>query len=311
MKENTNLKQPSLTGVHAAIVCPLNDDGTICDQELADHAARMTAARDIRGLLVNGHAGEGHLLSPVDRRRVLEIIGDSLPASTFITAGVTSESTRAACEEAETAAAAGADAVLVFPPSHWFRGVDTHAAVSHHRDIAVACGLPVVLYKAPLAWGAISYAPELLGQLIEVEAVSGIKEGSWEVSSYEEVWRLVKHQRPEVSVMASGDEHLLACLQVGTDGSQVSLAALFPDLVTELYDKARQDDWTGARAVHERLYPLARAIYRTAPSYRATARLKSGLKLMGQIRSDRVLHPMCQLDVREIATLRDVLEELT
>ena len=110
--------------------------------------------------------------------------------------------------------------------------------------------------------------------------------------------------------MASGDEHLMACFQIGTDGSQVSLAALFPELVSDLYNKAKEDSWIDARAIHEKIFPLARAIYRAQPGYLATARLKCGLKLLGQIHSDRVVHPMCQLDDSEINALIHVIEEL-
>jgi 4-hydroxy-tetrahydrodipicolinate synthase len=107
-----------------------------------------------------------------------------------------------------------------------------------------------------------------------------------------------------VSVMASGDEHLMACYQLGTDGSQVSLAAIVPERVIELYDAAKAKDWDRTLAAHETIYPLAVDIYRRAPNHLATARLKAMLKLMGKITNDRVKRPMRQLEPTEIAALR-------
>lgn len=285
----------ALTGIHAATVCPLSEDGKIHEADLASHVTAVSEASAIRGLLVNGHAGEGHLLSAGERRRVLDIVRDVVPFGCFITAGVTAESTAAAVSDAVAAAESGANAILVFPPNHWAMGLDETIVMEHHSAIATASGLPLVLYKAPLSWGNMSYSAQLLSRLCTLDAVAGIKEGAWDVAAYEELWRRIKTERPGVAVMASGDEHLMACYQVGTDGSQVSLAALFPDLVTGLFDAAKAQDWHLARQLHEQIYPLSAAIYRCAPGYLATARLKAGLKILGRIGSDRVKRPMRQL----------------
>lgn len=297
----------ALTGVHAATVCPFDDAGRIIEAELASHIETVSNSRAIRGLLVNGHAGEGHLLEAAERRQVLNVARNSAPSTCFITAGVTSESTAQARQEAIDAARAGADAILIFPPNHWAGGVDAQIAVDHHRSIAEASGMPVVLYKAPVGAGAMSYSPEIMSALLDIEAVCGIKEGSWEVATYEETWRLAQTRRDDVTVMGSGDEHLLTSFIIGSAGSQVSLAAIIPDTITELFDAASRGDWKTARARHEDLYPLSVAIYRDAPRYLATARLKTCLKLMGEISSDRVKAPMRQLVPREVQSLRTAL----
>src|SRR5438552_3569733 len=54
------------------------------------------------------------------------------------------------------------------------------------------------------------------------------KEGSWEVAAYEQNLRLIRKLRSDFTVLASGDEHLLASYMIGTAGSQVSLAAVVP-----------------------------------------------------------------------------------
>ena len=71
----------------------------------------------------------------------------------------------------------------------------------------------------------------------------------------------------------------------------MSLAAVVPDLVAGLWQAASSANWTQARALHERLYPLAAAIYRDPPGGRATARLKAALKILGRIKSDAVRPP--------------------
>ena len=305
----SRLDVPALSGIQAATICPLSPDGEIDEAELSAHIHDISNQNGIRGLLLNGHAGEGHLMRADERRRIVEVARSAAPKGSFITAGITAESTDAAAQDAQSAAEAGADAVLVFPPNHWAGGNDAEIVLDHHRSIAEACGLPIVLYKAPLAAGRMSYDIELLSRLCQIEAVAGIKEGAWEVSAYEELRRRIKVERPGVSVMASGDEHLMACYQLGTDGSQVSLAAVVPGLVTELYAASQAKEWSRTLAAHEKLYPLAVQIYRRAPQYLATARLKALLKLQGRISNDRVKRPMRQLDSREIEALRQVIPQ--
>lgn len=281
----------------------MHDDGAPDEAGFADHVAAMAAADGIAGLLVNGHAGEGHLLTRAEKRRLLDLARAGMGSGPFITAGVTAESTDEACREAADAAAAGADAVLVFQPNHWARGVGGDSVMAHHAAIAAACGLPLVIYRAPLGWGPMSYPLDLVLGLTDLDAVAGIKEGSWDVAAYEELWRAVKARNPGVAVLASGDEHLMACFQVGTDGSQVSLAAVFPGLVADLFAAAQAGDWARARALHERVWPLAKAIYRDPPGYMATPRLKAALAHLGRIGSPRVRRPGREPDGAETARL--------
>lgn len=310
MSDSITILTPALRGVHAAITNPMREDGALHAADLERHAASISGVEGVEGLLVNGHAGEGHLLTLQEKRDSLRIVRGAVGPHAFITAGITSEGTAAACDEAQAAVEAGADAVLVFQPNHWHRGVDYGSVVEHHTAIAAACGLPVLLYKAPISWGPLSYNLDLIARLIDIDAVVGIKEGSWDVAAYEEVWRSVKARKPGVAVMASGDEHLFACFQIGTDGSQVSLAAVTPAPVVALYEAVRAGDQAAARALHDEIYPLACEIYRRAPSFLATTRLKAALKLLGRLETDRVRAPVRQLWPDEIEDLSNVLAEL-
>ena len=78
-----------------------------------------------------------------------------------------------------------------------------------------------------------------------------------------------------MAVLASGDEHLLPCFVLGSEGSQVSLAVIVPEAIVALDAAVRDGDLAAAQAAHEIIYPLAKAIYGTAPRGLATARLKA------------------------------------
>ena len=103
--------------------------------------------------------------------------------------------------------------------------------------------------------------------------------------------------------MASGDEHLLACMAHGSDGSIVSLADIMPGEILALDAAMRRFDLAAARAVHERIEPLADAIYGQPPSGRATARLKWCLATLGRIPCATVRAPAGPVGEAEAAML--------
>ena len=281
----------SLTGIHAATIVPMRADFSIDEDALAEHIGWVAGTPGIRGLLVNGHAGENFVLDRAEKRRVVEIARRVAPEGCLIVSGVNAESSLEAAREATEMEQAGADGLLVFPPNSWALSHAGEAVLIHHRYVSEATSLPLLIYGAPIASGALAYPPEILLRLAEEPHIVGIKEGSWEVAAYEANMRLLKAQRSDFIVLGSGDEHLLTSYIIGTTGSQVSLAAAVPGLVAALWNAAASGDWTKARALHERLYPLAAAIYRDPPGGRATARLKAALKLLGKLSSDAVRPP--------------------
>jgi 4-hydroxy-tetrahydrodipicolinate synthase len=301
-------KPRSFDGIYAATLCPLDASYRIDEQALSDHVAGLASVAGIRGILCNGHAGENFALARAEKRRVVEITRQAAGPDAALVAGVNQESSLEAVEEAREAAAAGADAILVFPPNSWSLCLDAETVVAHHRAVIEAADLPIMLYQAPVTAGCMAYPPELLRRLVVLPRVVAIKEGSWETATYEANRRLVKEISPDVAVMASGDEHLLSSFVLGSEGSLVSLAVIIPETIVRLDQAVRAGDLAAARAAHEVIYPLAKAIYGTAPAGLATARLKACLKLLGRLDSAVMRPPVRSLSEEELARLRTAIE---
>ena len=270
-------------GIYAATLNPMHDNYKIDEAALCKHVSSIAHVAGMRGLLVNGHAGENFLTTADEKKRVIELCRANVPEGCLLIAGINAESSLEAVAQAEDAAQAGADALLIFPPNSWILGPHPDTVLKHHRIIIEACKLPIMLYQAPVAAGSMAYQPDLLSQLIQLPRIVGIKEGSWEVTAYEANRRLVKSIAPHIAVMASGDEHLLTSFILGSDGSQVSLAVIIPQEIIALETAVKKGDIATAQSLHEVIYPLAKAIYGTPPSSYATARLKACLQLLGHI----------------------------
>ncbi|MDE1189155.1 MAG: dihydrodipicolinate synthase family protein [Pantoea sp.] len=271
-------------GVYAATVCPMDETGKYIDEaSLIAHLRQVSQVAGIRGLLINGHAGENFALSREEKRRVVTLARQVCPPDTLLVAGLNAEDSYDAQAQADDAKAAGADAILLFPPYSWTLSTDDKTVLNHHRIANQNAALPMMLYQSGVNSGGMAYPPSLLQQLVCLPNVVAVKEGSWETATYEANLRLVREVAPHVAVMASGDEHLLTCFALGTDGSLVSLAAVVPELVVALYNAMQAQNLAEAQRLHQFVYPLAKEIYGTWPGTHANARLKACLHLAGHL----------------------------
>nr|WP_246602994.1 dihydrodipicolinate synthase family protein [Falsiroseomonas tokyonensis] len=286
----------------------MRSDYSVDWESYARHTAHCVLRDGMAGVLINGHAGENYVMSRSEKRRAVEVTVATVGATRLVVAGVNAESSLEAAEEARDAKAAGADAVMVFLPNSFALAHTTTMSVLHHRAVAEAVPrMPLFLFQAHHAAGRMAFTAETLDALLEIPEVVGIKEGGWEVDSYDDVRRRVRAKRPDVAVCASGDEHLFACYVHGSNGSLVSLADILPDEIVALDAAVRANDLPTARALHERLEPLAEAIYGAPPGGRATARLKFCLAEMGVIADATVRLPQPPVDAAEAAMLRAAL----
>src|SRR5215203_4945739 len=180
----------ALTGIHAATIVPFRANYSIDEDALAEHIAWVSHRPGIRGLLVNGHAGENFVLDRAEKRRVVEIARQVSPRECAVVSGVNAESSLDAALDAAAVEKAGADGLLVFPPNSWALGHCDEAIFIHHHHVQDATSIPLLLYGAPVGAGAMAYSPRVLEQLAAEERIVGIKEGSWEVAAYEANLRL-------------------------------------------------------------------------------------------------------------------------
>jgi 4-hydroxy-tetrahydrodipicolinate synthase len=296
-------------GIYPSTIVPLTPERTLDTEALARHTAEVAAPEGIVGVLCNGHAGENVYLSRTEKRRVTEITVATVGARRIVVCGVNAEATDEAVAHAEDAKSAGADAIMVFAPNGWATFHDPAAILTHHRAVIDAVCMPVFLFQGSVHAARTAYPPALLAELARLPGVVGVKEGSWETAAYEASRRAVAQAAPHVRVMASGDEHLLPCYVLGSEGSLVSLAAIIPETIVALDRAVRMGDLAAARNYHNVVYPLAKAIYGTPPGGWAAARIKACLWLLGRIPCAATKRPVGPLPEAELTRLRSLLVE--
>src|SRR5262245_40157321 len=97
----------------------------------------------LRGLVVMGSNGEAPLVADDEAERLISAAREDVPADRVLIAGTGRDSTRGTVAACRAAARAGADLVLVRPPTA-FKAQMTHdVLVAHYTAVADASAVPV------------------------------------------------------------------------------------------------------------------------------------------------------------------------
>ena len=276
----------NLKGIYAATVVPLKKNKSINEIALKNHIKDIINTNGIKGLLLNGHAGENFTLNIDEQIKVIKIAKKYKDLDKKLISGLNFEDAILASEVARKMTKAGADAILVFPPFSWSQGISEEMIFQHHKIICNKITKPVFLYQSSIYSGHLSYKKNLLKKLLKIKNIIGVKEGSWDYKSYVNNYKFFKKIKKEFLVMASGDEHLYPCFKYASDGSQVSLAAITPEKIVELIRLIENKDFSKAKELDKKLLILAKNIYGKYPPNFATARIKYCLKILNKIPND-------------------------
>ena len=296
-------------GIYAATVVPLKKNKSIDLNALSKHVKEVINTVGIKGLLLNGHAGENFTLNKDEQIKVIKISKRFLNSNNKIISGLNFEDPILASKVAVKMIKAGADAILIFPPFSWSQGVSEEMIFEHHKIICNKINKPVFIYQSSIYSGHLSYKKSLLKKLLKIKNIMGVKEGSWDYKSYVNNYKFFKKYKKNFSVMASGDEHLYPCFKYASDGSQVSLAAIIPEKIVELIRLIENKDYFMAKKLDKKILILAKNIYGRYPPNFATARIKFCLKVLKKIPND-LMRSSITLNLSEKKQLKKSLRAL-
>jgi 4-hydroxy-tetrahydrodipicolinate synthase len=293
-------------GYIAAPVLPMRDDGAI-DLETMERYVRWIADDGPKALVVNSSAGEGELLHPEERARVLERVVRAVGSRLPVVAGIIAEFTEDAVAQARLAARAGAGGLLVFPPRAFGgEGLPARAPVEFHRAIIEASGLPVVLFHRPAQFGGVVYSPEALRLLADLDGVVGLKEASFDATRFIQIVRLNRTFPRPLKILTGNDTFIYESYLLGADGALLGMGATATAPQIAMLEAVRRGDLVAGAALRDRLDPLCQAIY-APPLRNYRVRMKEALVCQGILKNAVVRAPLPPATDEERAVVRRAL----
>jgi len=295
-------------GVIPAVLLPFCNDFSIDEAAYRRHLRDVAAVDGISALTVNGHSSEVHACTPDEQREVLRItmdeIGDRLP----VVAGIYADGSLEAARLARQAEAAGAAALLVFPPQSMSMGgqLRPEMAVAHFSTIAAATSLPLICFNYTLA-GGLGYPPETLLRLAEeIPTIRAIKDWSGDPALHERNIRALQSLPRPVTVLTTHSAWLLSSLVLGCNGLLSGAGSVIAGLQVALFRAVQANDLARARAINDRIYPIAAAFY-APPFLDMHNRMKEVLALLGKLPPAVVRPPLVKLPPAEIDRLKQAI----
>lgn len=285
-----------LRGLVPAPVTPFTREGEVDHPANARLAKWLTSVEGVKGLVCLGHAGEGTYLTAAEQTAVIETLVEAVDGKVPIIAGITGEGTRVAAEEAARAAAAGATGALVYPSHGWLRfGFQAGAPQDRYLAIHDQSGLQCILFQYPDA----TKATYDLATQLEIASQPGVvatKNGVRNMKRWDTEIPVLRQEVPDLQILTCHDEYLLHTM-FDVDGALVGYGGLAPEPLVEFIEAGKAGDYPRARAIHDRLLPLTKAVYHRGSHMEGTVALKVGLVARGVLEHATVRPPLQPLAV--------------
>src|SRR6478609_9438333 len=251
-----------LRGLNPAPVTPFTLDGDVDYTALTNLGKFLASVEGVKSLVVLGHAGEGTFLTQDEQVKVIETLG--------------------------------AKAALTYPSHGWLRfGYQDGAPQDRYRAIWEEAGLPQILFQYPdntKATYNLDTQLEIAGQ----EGVFWTKNGVRNMRRWDTEIPVLRREYPDLQIFSCHDEYLLHTI-MDVDGLLVGYGNMAPELLVEFIKAGKAQDWTAAKAIHNQLLPLTKAVYHRGSHMEGTVALKHALVARGILPHATVRSPLLPL----------------
>jgi 4-hydroxy-tetrahydrodipicolinate synthase len=304
--EDINMDALDLRGLVPAPVTPFTRDGDVDHDAILRLGAWLGSFKEVKGLVVLGHAGEGTFLSQDEQAAVIRSFVKSTGGRVPVIAGITLEGTKVASAEAKRAVDAGATAGLVYPSHGWLRfGYQKGAPQDRYKAIYEASGLPLILFQYPDVTKA-TYDLETQLDIAALPGVFAMKNGVRNMRRWDREIPVVRKERPNLQILTCHDEYLLHTM-FDVDGALVGYGCIAPEPLIDLIAAGKAKDYPKARAVHDRLLPVTANVYHRGSHMEGTVALKHALVTRGILEHATIRSPLLPLQAGADVEIADAM----
>ena len=242
-----------VAGSWVAIITPFRAGGV--DFEALDRLVDWQVAQGTDALVACGTTGESPTLSHEEHDAVIARTVARAAGRLPVVAGTGSNATSEAVRLTVAAVHAGAAGSLQVNP--YYNKPGQEGLYRHFATVAEAApDLPIILYNIPGRSG-VTLEPATVARLAKVANVVGIKEAAGSVAAVSDL----RAAAPGLRILSGDDALTLPMMAVGATGVISVAANVVPAAVKALVTAAAAGRLADARAQHDRLWPLLRALF--------------------------------------------------
>lgn len=245
-----------LSGIIAALASPVEEDGSLAPEVLAD-LVDFLLARGINGICIGGGTSEFVHFDLPDRKLMITAAAKAAVGKVPVLAAVGASSMARALVLARHAADVGCTALLV--PAPYFYKYEQRDLETFWRKLCSAVSLPCLLYDLP-QYTNPAEIDTVQRLLLTAQNVVGLKDSSGETKYLSRL--AIAREQSDFSLLVGDDKLLYGGLSAGWDGAISGVACLCPELLLRLYSEYRQNQRQRARELQSLLDELLEQVFR-------------------------------------------------
>lgn len=240
-------------GVYVPIPTFFKDNEDLDLETLEKHLSFLSNT-GVAGIIFMGSTGEAIHLSDEERITLIEtgkkFLSKSDPSIKII-AGAGAPSARGTIKLCKDAAKAGADYVMVLPPSYYLNRVNKASITAFFNRVGDESPLPVIIYNYPGVCQGVDVDVATLTELSHHPNIAGVKGTDGNIGK---VGYLSEHtSADEFTLLAGSCDFLLPALTVGAVGCVPGLGNISPRAIVKLQQLWDQGKLEEASALQKKL----------------------------------------------------------
>ena len=243
-----------LEGIMTALVTPMNEDGTVNEQELKS-LIDYQIERKVGSLLILGGTGEYTSMTFEEKCQVIDISVRAAQKRVPVVAGVLDTGIGECLKFSKYCKQAGADALLVCTP-YYFSSTQ-EALVEYYTRVDREADMPILVYNIPSKTG-VNVTPDTMVKLTEkMKNLVGIKECAPIGQAIELYLKVGK----KINVLTGSEFAAVALMAYGFDGAVMATANVVPDAWVKMYELVKERKINEAMELFLQYAPLFNAIF--------------------------------------------------
>jgi N-acetylneuraminate lyase/4-hydroxy-tetrahydrodipicolinate synthase len=243
-----------LEGIITALVTPFTEDSKLNVDGLR-RLIDFQLSNGVTSFFICGTYGLGPVMSVDERKKVTELVVESVGSRGKVIVHVGSLNIGDALELARHAEDVGAYAIASLPPYYYV--FDDEAIINYFKRLVSRVKIPVYLYNNPARTG-VRITSELLRKLADV-GVTGVKDSSFDIVRFYEDLTVVDPSKFEF-IMGT-EALLLPAMVVGVKACISGLSNVFPELVVKLYKLVSEGDYVNAVKAHLEVIKVRKVLH--------------------------------------------------
>jgi 4-hydroxy-tetrahydrodipicolinate synthase len=235
-------------GVFPAVTTKLKENTQI-DLAATQRSIDRLIANGVSGVIVLPMLGENASLRPQEKQRVIRAAKEVVAGRVPLLSGLAEISTEGAKKAAQAFESFGAEGLMVFPSLGY--KTDSRETSAWFKAIAGACGLPIMIYNNPIAYG-VDVTPEILNDLADIPTIVSIKE---ETGNIRRITDIYNETGDRYDVFCGVDDLILESMALGATGWVSGMTNAWPRECVNIFDLCAQGRFDEALGLYRIMTP--------------------------------------------------------